>query len=95
MPTYEYICHNEDCGHEFEIFQSMKDNSLTDCPQCSSPTLKRKIGIGAGIIFKGSGFYETDYKRKKETATKTPPKSDSKDTSKPSPSSSKATEKPA
>ena len=64
MPTYEYICHNENCGHEFETFQSMKVDALKDCPECREPTLKRKIGLGAGIIFKGSGFYETDYKRK-------------------------------
>lgn len=66
MPTYEYICNNENCGHEFETFQSMKEDALTDCPECGEPTLKRKIGLGAGIIFKGSGFYETDYKRKSD-----------------------------
>jgi putative FmdB family regulatory protein len=63
MPTYEYICNNADCLHDFEIFQSMKDDALTICPLCNQPTLRRKIGSGAGIIFKGSGFYETDYKR--------------------------------
>lgn len=63
MPTYEYICNNTDCQHEFETFQSMKDDTITVCPLCNQPTLKRKIGLGAGIIFKGSGFYETDYKR--------------------------------
>jgi putative FmdB family regulatory protein len=64
MPTYEYLCHNGDCSHEFETFQSMKDDALVTCPACKQPTLRRKIGLGAGIIFKGSGFYETDYKRK-------------------------------
>jgi putative FmdB family regulatory protein len=64
MPTYEYLCYNAACGHEFEAFQSMKDDPLINCPQCQSNTLKRKIGTGAGIIFKGSGFYETDYKKK-------------------------------
>jgi putative FmdB family regulatory protein len=64
MPTYEYLCHNTSCHHEFETFQSMKDDALVQCPACSKPTLKRKIGLGAGIIFKGSGFYETDYRRK-------------------------------
>ena len=68
MPTYEYICHNSECGHEFETFQSMKDDALTECPACDQSTLKRKIGLGAGIIFKGSGFYETDYKRKGSSA---------------------------
>jgi putative FmdB family regulatory protein len=64
MPTYEYLCHNTACHHEFETFQSMKDDALVQCPVCSESTLKRKIGLGAGIIFKGSGFYETDYRRK-------------------------------
>jgi putative FmdB family regulatory protein len=64
MPTYEYLCHNTNCGHEFETFQSMKDDTLIQCPVCTESTLKRKIGLGAGIIFKGSGFYETDYRRK-------------------------------
>lgn len=59
MPTYEYIC--KDCGHEFSKFQKMSDDVLTTCPECHKETLKRKIGTGAGIIFKGSGFYCTDY----------------------------------
>lgn len=62
MPTYDYICHL--CGHEVEIFHSMNDAPLRDCPKCNKAGLKRKIGLGAGILFKGSGFYETDYKRK-------------------------------
>lgn len=60
MPTYEYAC--SDCGHEMEIFQSIRDERLTKCPACEKDGLKRLIGRGAGIIFKGSGFYETDYK---------------------------------
>ena len=61
MPTYEYIC--EKCDHEFEVFQSIKADPLTDCPQsrCKGK-VRRLIGTGAGIIFKGSGFYETDYR---------------------------------
>jgi putative FmdB family regulatory protein len=61
MPTYEYVC--ESCGHEFEAFQSMKDPKLTDCPQgdCEG-SVRRRLGTGAGLIFKGSGFYETDYR---------------------------------
>lgn len=61
MPTYDYKC--EKCGHQFEVFQSMKDDRLTDCPldECDG-SVKRLIGTGAGIIFKGSGFYETDYR---------------------------------
>ncbi len=60
MPTYDYLC--ADCGHEFEHFQSMRDDPLTDCPACDTGKVRRKIGLGAGIIFKGSGFYETDFK---------------------------------
>src|ERR1700755_3041225 len=62
MPTYEYACTK--CGHEFEIFQSMKDAPLVVCPQCKKRGLKRLVGGGAGLIFKGSGFYITDYKNK-------------------------------
>lgn len=60
MPTYEYGC--PDCGYEFEQYQKMSDDRLSVCPSCHKETLKRKIGSGAGIIFKGSGFYCTDYK---------------------------------
>ncbi len=61
MPTYDYLC--ESCGHRFEYFQSMNDEKLKDCPleDCSGP-VKRLLGTGAGIIFKGGGFYETDYR---------------------------------
>ncbi|MBI4567065.1 MAG: zinc ribbon domain-containing protein [Planctomycetes bacterium] len=68
MPTYEYVC--EGCRHEFEEFQSITAPPLRKCPRCARPRLRRLIGSGAGIIFKGSGFYETDYRRK----TGTPPK---------------------
>jgi putative FmdB family regulatory protein len=61
MPTYEYEC--DACGHTFEEFQSMSDAALRKCPKCKKMKLQRLIGSGAGIIFKGSGFYETDYKR--------------------------------
>jgi len=60
MPTYEYIC--ESCGYEFEQFQSIKARPLRKCPRCGKVSLKRLIGVGAGIIFKGSGFYQTDYR---------------------------------
>ena len=62
MPTYDYEC--KECNHKFEAFQSMKDEALKTCPECGKDTLARLIGTGAGIIFKGSGFYETDYKKK-------------------------------
>lgn len=61
MPTYEYAC--RECDHQFEVFQSIKDDPLSQCPSCGDDALRRLIGTGAGIIFKGSGFYETDYKR--------------------------------
>ncbi len=59
MPIYEYNC--EKCGN-FEVFQHMSDDPLTNCPQCNSP-VRRLISGGVGLIFKGSGFYITDYKR--------------------------------
>jgi len=81
MPTYEYIC--DACGHEFEQFQSIKARPLLQCPKCGKRELKRLIGTGAGIIFKGSGFYETDYRSEsyKEAEKKekgTPDKADTK-----------------
>lgn len=60
MPTYDYAC--QACGHEFEEFQSMSAKPLKKCPTCGRMKLQRLIGTGAGIIFKGSGFYETDYR---------------------------------
>jgi putative FmdB family regulatory protein len=59
MPTYEYECRK--CNHTFETFQSIKAEPLKRCPECRGK-IKRLIGTGAGIIFKGSGFYETDYR---------------------------------
>lgn len=60
MPTYEYKCMR--CNHNFEVFQSIKDDPVTICPKCKGD-VKRLIGAGVGIIFKGSGFYTTDYKK--------------------------------
>ena len=61
MPNYDYEC--QKCGKRFEVFQSMKDDKLTDCPQpdCDGK-VKRLLGTGGGLIFKGSGFYQTDYR---------------------------------
>jgi putative FmdB family regulatory protein len=60
MPTYEYRC--DACDHSFELFQSIKAPSVRKCPQCGKLKVRRLIGIGAGVIFKGSGFYQTDYR---------------------------------
>ncbi|MBL7131265.1 MAG: zinc ribbon domain-containing protein [Candidatus Omnitrophica bacterium] len=60
MPTYEYEC--EDCGYKFEKFQKMSDKPIKKCPKCAGGT-KRLIGKGIGVIFKGQGFYATDYKK--------------------------------
>jgi len=63
MPTYEYLCRN--CGHTLEEFQSMTEDPLVHCPKCGRDTLARVMGAGGGVIFKGSGFYLTDYKKGK------------------------------
>jgi len=66
MPTYEYAC--DKCGHKYEKFQSMSSDPDTLCPRCEGP-VKRLIGTGAGVIFKGSGFYQTDYKTPSKPAS--------------------------
>lgn len=60
MPTYEYEC--GDCSHRFEEFQSITADKLVTCPECDKDTLERLIGAGAAVLFKGSGFYQTDYR---------------------------------
>jgi putative FmdB family regulatory protein len=67
MPTYEYEC--KSCGHGFEVFQSMSDDPLKDCPECGRE-LRRIINGGSGVIFKGSGFYVTDKGSSKQKAEK-------------------------
>lgn len=81
MPTYDYKC--SDCGHTFEELQSMKDDALVICPKCGKETLVRLIGGGGGMIFKGSGFYLTDYKSGSGTSAASPaaPKTESKPSS--------------
>jgi putative FmdB family regulatory protein len=79
MPTYEYKC--TACGHAFERFQSIKAAPIKKCPECGKNKVKRLIGIGAGLLFKGSGFYITDYRPESyNTAAKAdaPPSSDAK-----------------
>ena len=84
MPTYDYEC--DACGHRFELFQSIKAGPIRKCPACKKLKARRLIGIGAGVIFKGSGFYITDYKKTSA------PKSES---SSPKPAASSAPAKPA
>lgn len=60
MPTYDYRCNA--CGHAFELFQSFSEGVKKKCPECGKLKLERLIGTGAGMIFKGAGFYETDYR---------------------------------
>ena len=62
MPTYDYRCNA--CNHEFELFQSMSEGVKKKCPECGKLKLERLIGTGSALIFKGSGFYETDYRSK-------------------------------
>ena len=96
MPTYEYVC--KSCGNELELFQSMKDAPKRKCPKCGKNTLERKIGVGAAIIFKGSGFYQTDYRSEaykksaeaEKPAAKTDSKSDTKSESKSDSTSAKS-----
>jgi putative FmdB family regulatory protein len=85
VPTYDYQCGK--CGHEFEKFQSITAPVLKKCPKCGKSSLKRLIGTGAGVIFKGSGFYQTDYrsdsykqavKKASDTGSKKEEKKDSK-----------------
>lgn len=91
MPTYEYEC--EKCGNHFELFQSMKDAPKKNCPQCKG-RVRRLISGGAGLIFKGSGFYITDYRSegyksaaKKETSSSASPAPAKSEPAKPSGSS--------
>ncbi len=111
MPTYEYQC--EKCDKTFEFTQSMKDDALKICPKelCPRKTwgkgrVTRLIGAGAGLIFKGSGFYITDYRSEKYTAAakkdssagetaKTETKSEAKTETKPAPAEKKTTPKPS
>jgi putative FmdB family regulatory protein len=67
MPTYDYKC--EHCNNTFEFFQSMKDDPMTLCPECGHEALKKLVSLPAGLIFKGTGFYLTDYAKKKTSPT--------------------------
>lgn len=76
MPTYDYVC--DACGHEFEEFQSITEAVLRKCPECKKLKLRRLFGTGAAVVFKGSGFYQTDYRSEsyKSGAEKDKPKSE-------------------
>lgn len=68
MPSYNYQC--SQCGHQFQEFQGMSDKALTKCPKCKKNKLERLISGGSGVIFKGTGFYETDYKKNSKAESK-------------------------
>ena len=90
MPTYDYRC--SACGHEFEMFQQITAKPAKVCPECAGRALQRLIGTGSGVLFKGSGFYQTDYRSesykqaaKADTSSESSSSSSSKDTSKDKP----------
>ena len=86
MPTYDYVC--DQCEHSFEAFQRIDEEVLTDCPECGKSALRLLFGAGSGLLFKGSGFYETDYrsdnykKRQKEDKPESKTKSEASKSSK-------------
>lgn len=85
MPTYDYKC--LECENIFEVFQKITEDPITNCPKCNGK-VKRLIGAGAGPIFKGSGFYQTDYKsgsKKPESGSKVSDKHNSETSAKPNP----------
>ena len=92
MPTYEYEC--RDCNHNFEVFQSMSDQPIKICPKCGK-NVRRIIGGGAGIIFKGSGFYVTDNQKRSSTISSSKTKDKDTDTKSSDSSVKPATEKSA
>src|SRR5688500_1515737 len=90
MPTYDYEC--DACGHEFELFQGINDPVQRKCPQCGKLKLRRLFGTGAAVVFKGSGFYQTDYRSEsyKKAAEKDKPASEGGDKPKSDGDSAKA-----
>lgn len=92
MPTYDYEC--DACGHKFELFQSITESAKKKCPACKKSKLRRLFGTGAAIVFKGSGFYQTDYRsdsyKKRAEADKPPSESKSSESKSDSKSSSSA-----
>ncbi len=96
MPTYDYKCNA--CDHRFELFQSMSAKTQKKCPKCGKNALERLIGTGAALLFKGSGFYQTDYRsegyKKSEQAEKPSPAKTEAGASKPADSAAKPPAKP-
>lgn len=90
MPTYSYECSK--CGEELEIYQGISESPKKKCPSCKKNALKRVLSGGAGVMFKGSGFYETDYKRKEKKSAAT---SDASSEKKPDAKTSSSESKPA
>lgn len=91
MPTYDYLC--KACDHRFELFQSMSEPVKRRCPKCGRSALERLIGTGAALLFKGSGFYQTDYRSesyKKAAESESKPAGDAKPASAPPADSKKA-----
>ncbi len=102
MPTYDYVC--DACGHEMEMFQRITEDAIKKCPECKKNKFRRLFGTGAAIMFKGSGFYETDYRSesykkgekaaKKKSESKSESKQESKSESKSDSKSSSSDSKP-
>jgi putative FmdB family regulatory protein len=95
MPTYDYAC--DACRHEFEVFEPISAQPRKKCPKCKKSKLRRLFGAGAGLIFKGSGFYQTDYRSEsyKKAAEAEKPKADTTEKSAGDSSTSKSEAKPA
>ena len=97
MPTYDYEC--SACEHTFEVFQSISEPVKKKCPQCGKPKLRRLFGTGAALLFKGSGFYKTDYRsesyKKGAEADKKKPDSVASDSKKSTDSTPKSKKEPA
>jgi putative FmdB family regulatory protein len=91
MPTYDYLC--KSCGAATEIFHSMADKPKRKCPECGALKLERQIGAGGGILFKGSGYYQTDYRSEAYNKAAAADKKSSTDSSSSKPASGDKTPK--
>ncbi|MFQ5678619.1 MAG: FmdB family zinc ribbon protein [Gemmatimonadota bacterium] len=81
MPTYEYVC--DACGHRFERFQKISDPAVRTCPECRKRKVRRLISRGGGLVFRGPGFYATDYRKAPPPSEESPKKSDTEKAAKP------------